>query len=67
MSCACPCFPWIRACTVNADMDIAALSDHESSDAESVPAKGKGKDKQPPVEVDPTDDDADDSEVGEDE
>ncbi|KAK1911974.1 hypothetical protein P3342_012457 [Pyrenophora teres f. teres] len=47
-----------------------ALSDHESSDVESVPAKGRGKAKQPQVEPEPEpvdDEDEDDSEVGEDE
>jgi len=48
-------------------MYIAALSDHESSDAESVPAKGRSNGKQPQVEPDPIDDDEEDSEVAEDE
>jgi chromobox protein 1 len=51
-----------------ADLCLAALSDHESSDAEDVPAKAKGK--QPLAKQDPIDDDDeedDDSEIGEDE
>ncbi|RYO39295.1 hypothetical protein AA0113_g5642 [Alternaria arborescens] len=45
-----------------------ALSDHESSDSEEVPAQAttKGKGRQP-VQVDPVEDEEDDSEVGEDE
>lgn len=51
-----------------ADSSIAALSDHESSDSEDVPAKAVGK--QPVAEAAPAvddDEDEDDSDVGEDE
>ncbi|KAL1801211.1 hypothetical protein ACET3X_001553 [Alternaria dauci] len=45
-----------------------ALSDHESSDGEDVPAQATTKAKaQQPVKAEPIEDDEDDSEVGEDE
>jgi len=68
VSCACPRASSTCACTANANMHIAALSDHESSDVESVPAKGRGNSKQPQIKPDPIDEDnEEDSEVAEDE